>query len=859
MLSFAAPWLLLTAAALPLLWWLLRILPPAPRRQDFPALRLLLGLTASAPSPARSPLWLVLLRLTLAAALIAAAAHPLWNAAPPLAEGPLLLVVDDGWAAAHSWPQTRDELLRLLDQAERKGRPTRLLTTAVKPELRNGGARAWAETLEPKPWPSDRATAAHLLEGSPAAQVVWLSDGMEDGGSQTLLDGLRKLGPVRVLAPPTSPLLLAPPRPELAELTPVLRRSSNLPSRTLVVRAADAMGRTLARQEVRFEDGDDQKDAPLSMPAELRNRVARIEIEGENSAAATVLLDARWQRHPVGLAEAAPATSPLLDDLYYIERALPQAELRRGKLGDLLQRPLSLLVLPDGAAPPEDAALRRWIEQGGLLLRLAGPKLAAKPDGLLPVALRNGGRSLGGAMSWTQPQSLGPMPDSGPFAGLIVPPDLKVKSQLLAEPSLGLADKTWARLEDGTPLVTAQRLGKGWLVLLHTTVWPSWSDLGLSGLFPQMLDRLLALSQGLGGGSKDEHPLPPWRLMDGFGHLSQQTGLAEPLPVGPIPPPGPGHPPGLYGTPESSRAVNLAPQLEVPEPMSLPAETLGQKQVPEHDLQPPLLLLALALFLMDMAALWGLKRAGMALALGLALALAILLPPTAGQAAAPLLETRLAWVKTGDPAIDGLSRQGLTSLSALVGRRSNAQLAAPTGVDVERDDLAFYPLLYWPVPDKPFPLSALAQERVNDYLRHGGMILFDSRDGGQGPSDSLRLLTQGLEIPPLTPLPPDHVLTRSFYLLKDCPGRLAGGAVYVQQGGEAGHDDVSPVIIGGHDWAGAWAQDSSGAYRYPAVPGGETQREMALRFGVNLVIYALTGSYKADQLHLPAILERLKP
>ena len=106
-------------------------------------------------------------------------------------------------------------------------------------------------------------------------------------------------------------------------------------------------------------------------------------------------------------------------------------------------------------------------------------------------------------------------------------------------------------------------------------------------------------------------------------------------------------------------------------------------------------------------------------------------------------------------------------------------------------------------------------------------------------------------------LPPEHVLTKAFYLLQDFPGRYAGGQLWVEQAESRVNDGVSSLIIGGSDWAGAWAVDDSGRAMFPVIPGGEGQREMAYRFGVNLVMYALTGNYKADQVHVPAILERL--
>jgi len=101
------------------------------------------------------------------------------------------------------------------------------------------------------------------------------------------------------------------------------------------------------------------------------------------------------------------------------------------------------------------------------------------------------------------------------------------------------------------------------------------------------------------------------------------------------------------------------------------------------------------------------------------------------------------------------------------------------------------------------------------------------------------------------------VLSRTFYLLHDFPGRYDGMPVWVAQEGDSTNDGVSPVIIGSNDWAHAWAVDDGGNTPYAPVPDGAEQRVVAYRFGVNAVIYALTGNYKADQVHVPALLKRL--
>ena len=240
-------------------------------------------------------------------------------------------------------------------------------------------------------------------------------------------------------------------------------------------------------------------------------------------------------------------------------------------------------------------------------------------------------------------------------------------------------------------------------------------------------------------------------------------------------------------------------------------------------------------------------------------------------------ETVLAHVLTGDGEVDDTARAGLRGLGRALTFRTSVEPAAPIGVDLERDELAFYPMLYWPVTaGQPRP-SSEAYARLNDYLRRGGLILFDTRDadiagyGGATPAGTrLQELAAPLDIPPLEPVPEDHVLTRTFYLLGDFPGRHTGRDVWVEaappdaQRAEGMpfrdlNDGVTPVVIGGNDWAAAWAIGERGDPLFPVGRGygGERQREMAYRFGVNLVMHVLTGNYKSDQVHVPALLDRL--
>ena len=894
-LAFASPWLLAGLAALPIIWWLLRVTPPAPRRIVFPAIRLLLGLVPRDETPARTPLWLILLRMALAALVIVAVAHPLLNPQARLAgTGPILLIVDNGWAGAADWPARQEALGDLLAEAGREGRQVVLVPTAAPAggtppplgPMRAEDARAAVQALQPEPWPVDRGTALARLKALSEPQAtasIWLGDGLADAGSAALAAYLADRGSLRYLAAPPAapPLLLAAGDPQAKDPEVVLRTLPAPAPRRYQVRASGEDGRLLARRAVTVAPGAAAVTLALPMPSEIRNQTTRIEVEGAESAGSVLLVDERWRRRPVGIAAAAkPAGEPLLNENYYLDRALaPFAEIRRGPVADLLKRQLAVLIFSDTApdSPAEAAAIGKWVEAGGLLLRFAGPHLAEQGDALLPVRLRRGGRTIGGALSWERPAKLAPFAPGSPFAGLAVPQDVTVSRQVLAEPDLDLAAKTWARLADGTPLVTAEQRGRGRIVLVHTTANADWSNLALSGLFVEMLRRIVAMSQGIA--EAGEGALPPIETLDGFGRLERAPPSARPIAAEKIAAAiaSPEHPPGFYGKADARRALNLATGISGLKPIAdLPAgtlrETFGRDR--ETDLRPPLLTAALLLALADLLIAFVLR--GLLRRRPARLAAAALLAALGVSAAAraddafvvrATSEFRLAYVRTGDDAVDTTSRAGLVGLSDALSRRTAVEPGEPLAVDIDADELIFFPLLYWPVVGDEATPSANAIERINRYLDTGGTILFDTRDGDDdtpGPfggaavaAQRLRRLTAGLKLPPLVPIPPDHVLTKSFYLMHEFPGRWNVGTLWVEPVEDRVNDGVSSVIVGANDWAGAWAADREGRPVFACVPGGEAQREMALRFGINLVMYVLTGNYKSDQVHVPAILERL--
>ena len=900
-LSFLVPWALAALAVLPVIWWLLHLNPPTPRRIVFPPIVLLQRLTSQRESPARIPPWLLFLRLTLAALFILGTAGLLWNAETELeGAGPIYLVIDDGWSASNGWSNRQATMRDILDHADRNGRPMVVITTApvpkgavsALPQMQSAGeARRMVEGLQPKPWRTDRVRAFETLLSSDAVKnqqagdVIWLSDGLEEDGfadrpeaaTASLAKRLQQLGPVTVFSDPAVrlPIVLTPPQTEGVALMVEVRRVRASVSRGVQVRALSDDGEVLGRLPLVFPPGAAAASGSLELPSELRNKMARLEILGARTVGGVVLADERWRRRPVGLLSVTGDTTPqpLLDPLHYLGQAIgPFAEVRKGSVAELFKRGLAVLIMADpGRLDGDDlTAIQAWIDQGGVVLRFAGPRLAREAgtaDPLLPVQLRPGGRVIGGALSWRKPESLAPFPATSPFYGLSVPEDVEIRRQVLAQPSLDLADKTWARLSDGTPLVTAAKRGQGWVVLVHTTANAEWSDLAFSGLHVGMLQRLVRLSQGVVG-EAGMAPLAPVANLDAFGRLGEPPGGATAIPGTDFATTGvsPQHPPGFYGTTAARRALNLSQSLpDLIAAGSLPGgvKSRGYVRSRAADLKPWLFGAAAVLFLLDLlVSMWvrGLLGALILRTGAILLVMGLATRPVAAEdefAKKNSVKTRMAFVITGDRRIDRISEAGLAGLNLILWRRTAAELGSPQGINPAVDDLSFFPLLYWPVvPGYSLPQGAAA--RVVEYQRNGGTILFDTRDQASDTSSgTLARLSRELEIPQLVPVSRNHVLTKSFYLLRDFPGRWTGGTLWVEKAGERINDGVSPVIAGSHDWAGAWAVDDQQRSLFPVVPGGERQREIAYRFGVNLVMYTLTGNYKADQVHMPAIIQRL--
>lgn len=964
-LIFTAPWLLAGLATLPVIWWLLRATPPKPAQEVFPPLAILARLVRQDQEANKSPWWLTMLRLILAALVIFAVSGPIWKPQPITFTGaePVVIIVDNGWAAAPQWGAVQNQAQWLISNAEKNNAPVYLIATADQENTQSGPfsaaqAKERLQALEPHPVPVERQPAFERLRTAlnaiTDARIFYLNDGLS---STTDKEAFAVLDSVK----PTSVQLIMPTDDDLFAITGIannqdalnvtlLRSIQDTKQAIIDLSAYDYQGRVLARAKAEFAGDATQTTAQITVPVELRNDITMIRIDAMRQAAASYLLDDNNRRRKVGLLDAGNAdrAHSLLSPLHYISSAMaPFADLITANdkdlsqsLDTLLEKKPSIIVLSDIGRLPENATrkLLQWVENGGTLLRFAGPRLAAaqtedkigdlagQRDPLLPVLLRSGQRNLGGTLSWSTPQKIAEAPEDSPFHNIKLPDDVTVLRQVLAEPSPDLMQKSWLNLADGTPLITGEDRGAGRLILFHIAPDIGWSNLPLSGGFVDLLQRITELSGSSATDSATDETvtLPAFRLLDASGNLAGLPKGAKPLVIekGVVAQATLHTPPGLYGTEQAHKALNLMNSETVLAPLGKPDMTMPLSMIPATkqqtiDLQGPFFALAALLLALDgLLMLWiggvfsrnawrGFGRGSkntiksltiLALVSGSFALLPQMVPHAQAQATihddsrpddqskiAVLDVTHLAYVITGDKATDEISRVGLSGLTQFVADKTSLEPGAPVGVDPEKDELAFYPLIYWPVDNTAPAPSEKALQRIDAYMQQGGTVIFDTRDqlsagtdglSGTSPATQrLREMLDAMNIPPLAPIADNHVLSKTFFLMPDFPGRYRGSPLWGEAPVDATNaddqaddaasrpvrngDGVSPILITANDLAGAWAMDENWQPLYPTVPNDPMQRIYALRGGVNMVMYVLTGNYKADQVHVPALLERL--
>lgn len=815
-ITFLNPLLLWALLILPLVYLLIRFFPPSPKRVEFPAFRFIEKLQDKNTTPQTSPLWLLLLRISMLGFLIIGLAQPvLHQPSLNLPDKPITLTIQNDWAAGQNWSVIKNHATGIIEQAKQQNIPVTIKVTNPYPAL--GENITDINAIEPQPWvATNNINDSDILLGS--------------GGE------LKTSNTAELYLPKDLPLVL-----EKIENGFVVLSHKN---ENIDIALINNSGNTI-------ETVSTQTNIPFTLPDTLSP--SRLQIKGQNHAGAVYLLPTRTPQIHVGISgieteELSPSSAE-----FYIQTALNEnATTSIAPLTDLLAAKNSAIVLPDQALSAEMIVnLTEWVSQGGLLIRFAGEAMANNPyDTLTPVTLRKSFRATDGELSAAQAPKISHLNPQSPLSDLSLPhgEDVYINRQILADPRFDISDKSWVLLDDGTPLVTGDKLGKGYIVLVHTTADAAWSDFVLSGFFAQLLNKLVSLAPRIETENLETQSANILYLrqqLDGFGQL-QSSENSSPIEKSETPlKANADTPPGYY-----ERAGLMTP-LNLTDIDFIDSKQVNSTPYPEqqrHDLRAFFLILAMILLLLDSSLPFIRKLAHFSIFIAV-------LTISFGAQAQDYPQARLltlAYVQTGDASFDQTTKLGLEKLLTVMKTRTSLEADNVKAINIENEPLAFYPMLYWRIKEGQTQPSAEASAKLQDYLANGGTLFFDITDSNykfSGNSPTLQAITEKLNVPALERLPKEHTLRRSFYLLPRLES-IGTGKLWVETNPMAGRDNVSSILISTYDFASLWgAEPSQTSFR---------KQDMSWRLGINLYMYILTGNYKTDQVHIPFILQRLE-
>ncbi|OGR82331.1 MAG: hypothetical protein A3J74_04095, partial [Elusimicrobia bacterium RIFCSPHIGHO2_02_FULL_57_9] len=546
--------------------------------------------------------------------------------------------------------------------------------------------------------------------------------------------------------------------------------------------------------------------------------------------------------------------------------------LELGRFNEARLSDYSVVILADFKDIPAPTAseLDRFVRRGGGLWVIpggrAGPEAMASLDPWLPAQF--------GSLVWGEGSGLKPGPQADPnlWKGFELGKVLVGRYYLL---QVKPGSETRFKSSSGYPLLVTGKHGEGRIAVWASALDASWTNMALKPLFALWVQDIL---DSIAPGSKttENYDLkvgqPLLRVWDTQEPAPASVRLRDPE----------GRSTTLW---LKDRRVEYE-QTIVPGLYSLSAHASGRQSVyavnldrssGESDLtplsEPPWKMVKLENLAADFwLEVYGREARGALLGLALAclfLEMFLSLPRTAaavwllvlclGASASAQQGDRLVWsqLKLGaqwDPYPEA-HREILGMLSAVTSVLSWPERRVLTLKD---QNIFFSPLVVLAGRSQPPALDEEELSRLRQYLLAGGLLWIEDVSGASTSSFDAwvrRTLAQALPESPLTLLGPDHVIFKTFFLLR-AVGGCATGAGHLEGVSWAGR---TAVIYSRNDLLGVWPKDALGKPLYPcSSAGGETQRVNGRKLAINIMMYALTGNYKADAVHQPYLLQKMR-
>jgi len=497
-------WLLLVV---PLLWWLLRLIPPDAVRRRFPSLRLLQNLPRLRPQTAFTPLWLLILRGAIMILFVLGFTSPIWSSGDidlPPPDQPIMLLIDNCWSAVPNFQALRDKALSILEPLPPEQNIAVLVTcpATADPMISQGvvpvpRARALIHRIKLQDETADWARLLHAmqtLELAPIANVTFVSSGLiYHDDLARLLQELSAYDQVAIALPPESllPVILSPAT-DRQKIRVEVQRFTDIGTSVYNIITRDKNGYILTLDKIQIPDGKRSESMALSIPPEALEEISTLQIPNMGMTA-----QLSWNPPEIpariGLV-ANNLVNSFTNPNRYLNAALTdKTQLVINNWPALLEQNLPVIISAVPELPTEQLnAIAAWLQQGGRLIRFAGLEVPSNPDQLLPGRPMEMLYHLNEQFLYPEPLGLAAFPPDSPFQNLRFHFSPHFYQHWLIN-AVDLSDKRiWANYADQTPMILSKTVGQGESLLITTPPTPSGGNWIFSGAFPAMLEKMIA-------------------------------------------------------------------------------------------------------------------------------------------------------------------------------------------------------------------------------------------------------------------------------------------------------------------------------------------------------------------------------
>ena len=875
----------------PIIWVIVKSFPPIPKSYNFSSFFLLEKIDYDAPKNEKTPLWLVIFRIFFFILIVLFFSKPFLKNNNSIADEKVekyLIVADIGWSMAKDWNKFKELVQEISQEAEKNKKEILFFHSNLNTyeDLKifktSNSLSNYLEGLYPLPIQFKQGSLDKLIQDESIfkkSKIFILSSKFD---FHNFNDYYKKFSLIKnnlnnyYFINPLDTILIINSLKVTQDkiICEILRLGKNSSKKEFLLSIETINNEIVYRDQHSIKENENNKMINLSFPTEIFNQINSIEIIGQNHAGAKYYFDDFSKKKTIAILSDNEfyKESPLLSPVYYLKKSLDSKHnIKVGKIDNIIKQNFSTIIIPETAKIPNEyyEKLNDWLLQGGTLIRFSGKSLVQEKSKFLPSQdTYSRIRNIEGQLTINNKLFISEFEKDSIFSGLQIPQDIIIKKQLIFD-TYSKQVTLLAKFNDNTPFVSMKKFGEGKIILFHIGANNDWSNLPISSLFPDMINRVLLFSKNYNSSNLKNLNLN--KEIDGFGRLVSPKKIVTLDSFDKLKTIKPSFniPPGQYENNQISVALNLSTNISQYESEKIYSSMLSNYSFKStKDLSSTILKIILTMFILDILLTIMIKnnynffkifarKHNLLVFILFFLTLIKTDNVTAN-------ETYLAYIKIKNSQINNISENGLETIRNLLITRTSINPKGVIGLDIKNDNIYSYPFIYWPLTKNLLSIEKPEITKIKNYLNNGGIFFFDiigfSRKNlnlKEKKFKEIRTFLNEIGANELSIIPKGHTLTKSFYLLNKFPGKWDNRILFIENNNLEYKDGVSSIILGFNDWAKAWAVDNNNLPLFPVVPGGERQRELSYRFGINIAMYALTGNYKSDQIHSKSILKRL--